>query len=66
MEASVEAVDAVDPVEADGGGLNDPKGPRDGRVLVAFLKFNVQSTSISSPSLFPIMATVQVQGDTAP
>ena len=35
MEASVEAVGAVDAVEADWG-LNDPQGPRDGRfVLVA-------------------------------
>ena len=35
MEASVKAVDALDAVEADGGGLED-QGPRDGRrVLVA-------------------------------
>jgi len=31
VEVSVEAVDAVDAVEVDGGGLEDPQGPRDGR-----------------------------------
>ena len=39
VEVSAEAVDAVDAVEDDGGGLNDPQGPPDGRgrrVLVAF------------------------------
>ena len=42
MEASVEVVDAVDAVDADGGGLEDPaEGPRDGhRVPVATVLSN--------------------------
>ena len=42
MEASVEAVDAVDAVEVDGGGLEDPpQGPPDGhRVPVATVLAN--------------------------